>query len=154
MMPDEDEPTPEELLEAAALARALERGQSHGAVPDDALVAAHLVRYARDGGALDPARGEAILAEALERARLKASSRARRFTWLGMLALGAAAAATLYFSPRANETAARLPPPPQALLGAQVEAMRGQGAGLAALEAEMGPYRARVLLSLEESYSR
>jgi hypothetical protein len=154
MMPDEEEPTPEELEEAAALARALDRGQSHGRVPEDALTAAHLLRYAKDGGALGPVRSEAILADVLERARPPAPSRARRFTLAGLLALGAAAGAALYLAPRAPVTAARLPEPPMTLLSAQADAARARASGVTALSAEMGSYRARVYATLEESYSR
>ena len=154
MMPDDDEPTAEELEEAAALARALERGQSHGRVPDDALEAAHLVRYSKDGGALGPRQSEDILTDVLERARPPSPSRARRFTLLGMLALGAAAGVVFVLSPRAPEAAARLPEPPRALLAAQAEAVRTSVGGLAALSTEMAPYRASMYTALEESYSR
>jgi len=59
----DDEPTPEELAEAAALAEALQ-GESAGQdVPQDALQSAALLRHAGGQGELETERAEHILAE-------------------------------------------------------------------------------------------
>jgi hypothetical protein len=156
MNQDDDDlpPSEEELAEAEALARALERGTARGAVPEDALRAGHLLRYAKDGGALDPARRDAILDEALRHARVPAPKRPIRWSLLGALGLAAAGAVALVVTRQgAPAVAATLPAPSRALLGAELEATRSRE-GLAALGTEMTPYRAQMYAVLEERYRR
>src|ERR1051325_7466281 len=96
MTPDEDEPTPEELEEAERLGRALERGNAPGGVPEDALAAAALLRFAKDGGALDPDRSRAIFEDAVKNARpLRAAKKRIRFMLFGLLGVAAAGAASV-----------------------------------------------------------
>jgi hypothetical protein len=149
--PDDDEPTADELRDAEALARALESAPGGGAAPDDALGAAALLRYARDGGALHSERAERILAAALPKKR-RAPALGRRWRWFGALGLGFAAAATalLVLSPRRSEG---LPTPPRALLEVEASAA-AQSADLDALNREMKSYRGAVYASLEERYRR
>lgn len=149
--PADDEPTDDELRDAEALARALDERPGGGGAPDDALDAAALLRFAKDGGALDPERAERILSAALPK-KGRASALARRWRWFGALGLGFAAAATalLVLSPRRPE---ELPLPPRALL--EVEAnVAAQSADLDALGREMKSYRGAVYASLEERYRR
>ena len=150
--PLEDEPSEDELREAEALARALE-GRSAGVdLPEDALGAAAFLRYAKDGGALDPARAEAILGEALRGA--KPSRRASKIRWFGIFslaALGAAGAVLLVGRPAPPPTA--LPAPPRALV--ESEAVAASSAGdLGALDHAMDDYRTQVFATLEERYRR
>jgi len=156
MSRDDDElsPSEEEIAEAEALARALDRGAAGGPVPEDALGAGHLLRYAKDHGALDPARQQAILDEVLRDARVPAPKRGARWSLLGALAL-ASAAAIVMVTTRRNEpaVAVRLPPPPRALLEAELDATRSRE-GLSALHGEMTQYRARMYAALEERYRR
>ncbi len=149
--PDDDAPTADELREAEALARALEAGPGGRDAPDDALGAAALLRYAKDGGALAPDRAERILAAALPKKR-RSPVLARRWGWFGALGLGFAAAATalLVLSPRRSEA---LPPPPRGLLEVEASAAT-ESADLDALNREMKSYRGAVYASLEERYRR
>src|SRR5262245_37846202 len=116
MTSDDDEPTAEEREEAERLARALERGNAPGGgVPEDALATAALLRYAKDGGALDPDRSRAIFEEAVANARpLRAAKRRIRFTLLGLLGLAAAGAASIVLVVRTLEPEPEpsLPAPP------------------------------------------
>lgn len=164
----EDAPTEEELREAMALARALDRGVADEP-PEDALGAAALLRHAQDGGALDEARAEALFEQALREAKPPTveTKQPRVFAWLRWLvptgAVALAAAAVLIFSgPRLGASsdpvqAARLPEPPTELLMAQLRAAGG-GAdeeGAAVREAEeraFGAYRSGVYAALEERY--
>jgi hypothetical protein len=157
MMPDEDEPTPEELEEAERLARALERGNAPGGVPEDALATAALLRYAKDGGALDPHRGRAIFEDAVKNARpIRAAKRRIRFTLFGLLGLAAAGAASIALVVRTQspEPSASLPAPPRALLEAQLAAASGGPANLDALAVRTAEYRGRVYASLRERYGK
>lgn len=150
-----DEPTEEERREAEALARALDRGHGHG-VPDDALQAAAFLRYSKDGGALDPARAESILEDALARAR-KPARVSRKGWFLGVLGLAAAGAATWVTAVNLESSSdasrrAELPPPPAALLAAQVEVATNRDASLAVLDARTDEYRRAVYASLKGRY--
>ena len=157
MTPDEDEPTPEELEEAERLARALERGNAPGGVPEDALATAALLRFAKDGGALDPDRSRAIFEDAVKNARpLRAAKKRIRFTLFGLLGVAAAGAASVVLVVRSQsaEPAASLPAPPRALLEAQVAAASGAPGNLDALALETAQYRGRVYASLRERYGK
>ena len=153
MNPDDIEPTAEELAEAEQLARALERG--HGRAPEKELEAAALLRYAKDRGALDPARSEVILEDALARARPRARKSGWRVVLLGALGLSAAAAATLLaLQNQPAPGASALPAPPRALLDAQIQATAAETANLEPLGAELKPYRVAVYSALREHYGR
>lgn len=156
MKPDDDEPTAEELEEAARLARALERGHAPGGAPDDALSAASLLRYARDGGALDPERSREIFEDALARAKPPRARSRIRFTLLGLFGLAAAGAASIVLVLRAQgpESDTVLPTPPRALLEAQLAAASGPAASLDALAVETGEYRGKVYAKLREHYGK
>jgi hypothetical protein len=152
MNPDDTEPTAEELAEAEALARALERG--HGSASEKDLETAALLRYAKDGGALDPERSEAILHDALANARPPAK-RSWRIVLFGSFGLAAAAAvALLVLRNETQVTASALPNPPRALLDAQIRATAGESATLEPLGAELQPYRVAVYSALREHYGR
>jgi hypothetical protein len=147
---NDEEPTEEERRDAEALARALERGQG-GDAPEDALGTAAFLRFAEDGGALDPARADAILADAIARARAP-SHAPRRGWWFGAVGLAAAALATWMVAPRATPPRAEVPPPPPSLLAAQLDAASGRGTAPAALETATAEYRATVYAALKERY--
>src|SRR4029078_10953852 len=114
MTPD-DEPTQAELEEAEALARALERGHTTEATPEDALGTALFLRYTKDGGSLDETERDAILADALARARPpRAASPARTWGWrrfgaLGFAGAAAAAALIVARAPVGEEATSALP---------------------------------------------
>jgi hypothetical protein len=146
----DDEPTEEELREAEALARALERGQGQG-VPGDALQAAAFLRFAKDEGALDGARAADLLQDAMARARRPV--RASRKAWfLGALGLSAAGVATWLTAVNLPEPGAKLPPPPASLLSAQLDAATNRAANLNALRTETEGYRTAVYAALKERY--
>jgi hypothetical protein len=153
---DDDEPTAEEVEEAARLARALERGHAPEGAPNDALSAAALLRYAKDGGALDPERSREILEDALSRARPPRARPRVRYTLLGLLGLSAAGAASvvLVLRTQAPEPDTALPAPPRALLEAQLAAATGPATSLDALAVETGEYRGKVYAKLRERYGK
>jgi hypothetical protein len=154
--PDDEEPTAEELEEAARLARALERGHAPEGAPNDALGAAALLRYAKDGGALDPERSREIFEDALSRARPPPARPRLRYTLLGLLGLAAVGAASFMFVLRDQtpESDTVLPAPPRALLEAQLAAASGPTASLDLLAAQTGEYRGRVYAKLREHYGK
>ena len=138
MVEDEADPTPEELREAEALARALDAQAPDPAAPRDALETAALLRYARDGGALAPER-ERALAERLHAPRGRRSWRIAALSALGgSLAL---AASLLLFLRASGPQLAAPEPPPLALLAAQARAAAREPGALAALDLEMQRYR-------------
>src|SRR5690348_192369 len=96
MTTPDDDPTEDELREAEALAKALERGTARSA-PEDALGAAALLRHANHGSALSDETADRILADALAHARppSPAPRRWRLFGVLGLAFAGAVAAAFL-----------------------------------------------------------
>src|SRR6516225_7440903 len=120
---DEDEPTPEELAEAERLALALDRGHSAGGAPEDALEAAALLRFSKDGGTLAPERSERILDDVLARAKPRREKARLGATLLGLLTLSAAGAASIALVVRSQAPEpASLPRPPRGLLEAQLAA--------------------------------
>jgi hypothetical protein len=143
----DDEPTPEELREAEALARALDGGAPESAPPPEALEVAALLRHAHGDGRLDPAREQAL------GARLRAEVRPPRRRRLWLLApLLVGATAVLLLIPRSRPRLPELttlPPPSAALLAAQAEAARGKGPALAALDAQMRAYRRELYERLQ-----
>lgn len=156
----DDDATPEERLEAEALAKALERDRAEPALPDDALETAALLRYARDGGALGQDKQDAILKEILETARPPKRARTSwllRFRWPLLAALSTAATVAVFVAFGQNESAqmartAAIPPPSTALLRAQLSA--ASGGDLAQLEIHMRPYRAEIVQAMEGRYAR
>jgi hypothetical protein len=139
-MVDEDaDPTPDELREAAALARALDGEAPGAAAPRDALETAALLRYARDGGALAPERERAIAA------RLRERGPRRSRTWrIAAPVLGGslALAASLLLLLRTGGPELSLDAPlPGALLEAQARAVAREPGALAALDVEMQRHR-------------
>ncbi len=151
----DDEPSPEELAEAAALAAALER-PAGTATPDEPL--ADLLPVAallRDTAAPPlPAARSAALLHQLQRRQAAAQPRpwARWLRWLapaGALAAASAAAVVLLTG---VSSPTPLPPVPAALLRAQAQAATGDEAALAALEDGLRGYRRAWLRSLRASY--
>jgi hypothetical protein len=159
MTTDDEEPTEAEFQEAEALARALDRGHAPAGTPEDALGTAAFLRHAKNGGALDAGRAEAILAEALARARppraprWQGQWRWRLFGALGLATAGAAAAVVVARAPILDSTEA-LPAPPRALLEAQIDAAGGRVASLDTLATETRGYRATVYDALRDRYGR
>lgn len=156
MTTNDDEPTEAELREAEALARALDGGRGDPEMPDDALGTAAYLRYAKDGGALDSDKEEAILADALARARPPRARPAWRWRIFGALGLAATGAALVFIVARApiGDAADTLPAPPRALLEAQIDAAGGRVASLDTLTAETRDYRAAVYGALRDRYGR
>lgn len=153
----DDDSTPEERAEAEALAHALSRGRDDAALPEDALETAALLRYARDGGALEERDAERILADVLREARPAKKPRTGlfRYRW-PLLSVAAAAAVAVVFIRSAADSgieAARLPSPPPTLIQTQLAAA-GENAALAALEREMQDYRVSVYAALGGAYGR
>lgn len=161
----DDDPDPDELREAEALARALERGvDPSGDLPDDAFSAAALLRYGTVDGALSDERRDAILEEVLSTARApRVEERAPLLRWLRWLVpvaglAGAAAAALLVVQLQtqvAPSAHAELPPPPVELLRAQASAAgRATPEAIAELDRRMRGYRGAFHGSLNERYGR
>jgi hypothetical protein len=170
------EPSEEELAEAEALARALERGTGTEALPDDALSTAALLRYSQDGGELADERKSAILDEVLATAKPKPAPATVEKPLLGWLkwlvpigGLGAVAAVALALlvampsaspdtAPSASEVATvaptDLPAPGVALLRAQAEAASAAEGADVVLASEMRTYRGALFAALEERYGR
>ena len=178
----DDAPSEDELSEAAALARALERetlaeGQLEALLP--ALEAGHLLQMAR-APELSEARLHALFAEleeSLPATRPEASRGAVRRPWWHALrawllvgtSAGAAAALGLWLSARdaaAPAEVATLPPATMAVLEAQLSAaQRRSEAGDSAppagdgdpsappLAVAMRPYRAELLAHLASEYT-
>jgi hypothetical protein len=137
----DDEPTPEELRQAEALARALEDRPAEP--PAEALSAAALLRYSRSEGALDPTREQALLAR-LRRER----SRPRRGLWLWLMAPLAATAAAGVIITQLGQGAFVAPRPTGTLLAAQAAAARGEGRALDDLDRHMREYRRTLFRQL------
>lgn len=152
---------PAELAEAAALARALERGtvpaELREVFPEDAFEAAGLVAYSRDGGALDDARLDAIFETVLAEARPREPEPEVPWWRRWILPLGfvgaTAAALALVLVPSEAGLPSALPTPDVALLRAQAAAARGDEERRA-LDAAMGAYRGEVLAALGDRYGR
>jgi hypothetical protein len=171
MKPEDEEPTEEELREAAALAAALEgdaparpdgapapAGEAARTPPADALEAAALLRHARAPITVPPAHepiAAAHVRPALDARGAKRRRRARVWIATSLLAPAAAAAWMLFATtlhrsaaPPVMPIAASAPPPPADLLAAQAEATRGgaqASAALAALDLKMRAYRRQYI---------
>jgi len=155
-MIDDDDIDEHELREAEALARALERGSATDELPDDALEAAALIRYSRDGGALAKGREDVLLQDVLaaaDRVGRREARRAPGWRWLfGALGL-AAVTALLFLIVRAPEIPAptALPAPGPRLL--EIELARLEDAEAEPrFDSEMRAYRGEVYAALEARY--
>jgi hypothetical protein len=151
----EKEPTPNEMREAEALARALEGDGSSPDVPEDALQTSALLRSHE----LDQVRSQAVFERVLAGTDHKKSARtSSRLRWL--IPVGGLAAVlvawVLFMVPgivTLDEAApASLPPPDAELLQAQGKAA-SQPDGLAGLHARMHRYRHDMYRTLSERYS-
>jgi hypothetical protein len=131
---EDDAPSPEELREAEALARALE-GDPGVAAPADVLPVVQLLRHAHSPAQLSDERSQALAA----RLRVAPVARARRRWWL-VAPLAAAAAAGMLFASLRGTPVTELRPS-GALLAAQAAAARGDRAALERLDREMRSYR-------------
>lgn len=147
----DDEPTPEELREAEALARALDGDPSGSAPPPEALEVAALLRHAHGQG-LDPARAQALAAQLRSQVRRPR----RRWPWLLAPVLAGAAAVALLIPWRRRELPAlsAMPAPSPSLLAAQAEAARGGVPALSGLDAQMRAYRRQLFDRLHERGGR
>jgi hypothetical protein len=152
MKPEDEQPTEEELREAAALAAALAQDRAPADAPAEAIETAALLRHARAPLAVPPAHEPIAAAEAgraLDARRARRPRRRRVWIAASVVAPPAAAAAWLLFATTLRAPSrqrAPLPPPTADLLAAQAEATRGgsgAGAALARLDAEMRIYRRR-----------
>jgi hypothetical protein len=145
-MKADDDPTPEELREAEALARALE-GDKSAAPPPDVSAAAGLLRYAR-GNDLPPDRAEAIRGP-LGKTVVPSQRRPRWWLWL-LPPLAAATTAGVLLSPLRRPSSLSTSPatPSSALLAAQAAAARGDSQALDALDQHMRAYRQSMLRQL------
>ncbi len=156
----EDEMSEEELAEAEALMRALERGSGTD-LPEDALETAALLRYSAGEDELGEARMDAILDDVFDNAKQPEKEEAPSLwlSWLRWLVpVGALAAASAFalvmMSQGPAPVATRLPPPDVALLTAQAQvASQTEGAD-GALASAMGDYRQVMLSSLSQRYER
>ncbi len=160
---DADALDADELAEAEALARALERGSGGDELPEDALEAAALIRYSLDGGELPRDREDAILAEVLQGAQRAAERRpapSRRPWWMAIFGLGfagaAAAAVVAILIWRGLPTAPAIPENGAPAPGLEVvRASMGRLEGAdhdEAFDAAMRGYRAGVYDALSERY--
>lgn len=152
-MQEDEEPTPEELREAEELARALDRGHGGSSLPEDALGAAALLRYSKNGATLSPERSDAILADAIAGVGRRRKG-PRRFFLLSAVGLSMAAALVLFILRSESQRSAPLPAPSEALLTAELDAARPNAENAVALGTEMQPYRESVYAVLEERYRR
>jgi hypothetical protein len=172
----EDDPTPEELKEAAALAAALEdgsesrpEGEPSENAPEEVLQAAALLRYAHDSE-LDPEleislgndlaslpatpvserTAEKTAAETAGDIRPPSSVGSR--PWLvvapTVAILAAAAAVAIFWRSPGSE----LPPPPLALIRAQSGVIGAPAETLVELQVQNRRYRERWLLSMRDRY--
>jgi hypothetical protein len=145
----DDEPTPEELREAEALARALEGAPAESAPPPEALETVALLRYGQSGGQLDPARARGLAAKV----RGELRPRRRRWWWIAVtpLAVGAAGLVMVSLVHRRGAALPPLPAPAPALLAAQAEAAQGRPQALAELDLQMRAYRQAMYARLREA---
>jgi hypothetical protein len=159
----DNDPTPsaQELLEAEALARALEGDGSAEALPQDALATAALLQYGQSGAVLPSDRHDAILQEIQDLARsrrTRAPSRGRSWRWLWAPAGGLVAAAGTFalvfalLGPFDRLSPTILPAPSQSLLEAQAGAASGRSDAYAALQTQMQLYRGNLYSVLSERY--
>jgi hypothetical protein len=140
-MTDDDQPTPEELRQAEALARALEGQPAAAAADSEDLAVAGLLRFARSEGILDPARATALGAGLRgEAGRQRRRRRAARWLLVLMPLTLSAAAAAFLLVPR-RPPAVVLPSPSPALLATQAAAARGNDGAFDALDRQMREYR-------------
>lgn len=146
-----EEPSEEELAEAAALARALTRGTAEDP-PEDALQAAALLSFSRDGAELSPDRAEKILADVFAEAKVRRPEAASPWwRWLvpaSLVGVAATAAVLISINPGVSDPTA-LPAPSRTLLQAQADATAGNAD---ALDDAMDDYRSSVLANLEHRY--
>lgn len=159
--PDDEEPSQDELAEAEALARALDRGVA-SSVSEEALEAAALLRVSQQPE-LKKERSQQLWSELEAGAKFSdsAASRDSKQPWLWVLLPMLAGAAALLVVLDVGESgsdapplaAAPIPEPPTALLEAQADYMNSDETETReAFEQHMGEYRNAVLASLEEHY--
>lgn len=152
----DEEPTEEELAEAAALARALERSSADSDLPEDAFEAAALVRYSLDGGELPADRKGAIWAEVIDKAKVPQPKAEAGFaSWIKWLVPGlslATVAAIAIVAIIGDRAPGLLPEPRADLLEAQARAASGEAEAAAELERRMRTYRTDLYAALEDRY--
>jgi hypothetical protein len=153
MKPEDEQPTEDELREAAALAAALETdgapADAGAAAPADTLETAALLRHARAPLVVPPAQEPIATARAVEALDARRTRGRRTRVWIGASIVAPAAAATwLLFAMTARREAPprpiQPPAPSASLLAAHAEATRGGDgarAALARLDLEMRAYR-------------
>ncbi len=157
---DSEDTSEEELTEAEALMKALERGSGTD-LPEDALEAAALLRYSAGEDELGESRMDAILEDVFEEAKERPKDEAPSpwLAWLKWLVpVGALAAAGIFalvvMSQGGPPVATRLPPPDVELLTAQAQVASKREGSEGALASAMGDYRRVMLSSLSARYGR
>ena len=157
-LPEDEAPSEEELAEAAALSRALDRGTAHS-VPEDALEAAALLRISQQPELTDD-RAKGLWAELESQAKFRGGAAEpdgkRRWLWALIPALAGVAAILVLVEGQEKPAPVGvveglIPMPSAALLQAQAQYMQSEDPQTrAAFSERMGEYRAVVLASLEE----
>jgi hypothetical protein len=153
----DDPPTEQELLEAAALARSLEKdAERDPAAPADALDAAALVRAGTHSLELDPARSETILGGLV--GELRPRSVRRRWARRAGAVAAVAAVALLIVLPSTRSAEpprpAPLPRAPIELVTAQLESIRHPAGNDPQLELQLRRYRETLYAELEHRHGR
>jgi hypothetical protein len=152
----DSEPTKQELLEAEALAKALDGDGTDHELASEALETAALLRASQDSGELSAERENAVLDKIL--ASAKSSKQKEQAVWLRWLipagGLAAAAVVGIIFvsGVLGPLNPASLPKPDTTLLKAQSKAARGDRASISVLRTGMQQYRSSMYASLSEHY--
>lgn len=172
---DDDEPTEDELREAEALARALDRGTGTSELPEDALETAALLRYAHGEGDLADNRKKAIFEDVLATAKPRPHEEAAKspawlviMKWLVPTGVLAAAAVWAIVALNVNVDtdgtpgdgapdesavlATTLPSPGVELLRAQARAASEDAEDATLLASAMQSYRGDMYAALEQRY--
>jgi len=147
----ETEPTPEEIREAEALARALEGDGSSPDLPENALQTACLLR----SDDLDQERSQAVFEQVVAGTALEKQKQHPTRRWLipvGGLATAAVVGILLAVPQASQPGPAALPDPEPALLQAQVKAASPKSQDLLALAEQMNRYRRNMYQALSERY--
>lgn len=154
-MRDRNLPKTKDEIEAAELAKALERNDGAGNVAEELLETAALLRHAGTRSELGDERKKALLKRVLQDSPPTRETRwwaGWSTRWVAGTALASAVAAlALVLALQRDEEMlpTTLPPPPETLLAAQLAAVGGAGD---VLDTEMAHYRGDVYGALSRRY--